>query len=76
MTTISWRTIGMIKDGLAKTFLSRPDVFADAFNVLLHGGKQVIRPEMLRELDPNEIYISGMDEPKDVALAKERNVLK
>ena len=66
----------MLKDGLVKTFLGQPEVFADAFNVLLHDGRQVIQPQMLNELDPNEIYISDKNEPVDVTLTKERDILK
>ena len=43
------------KDSITKKFLSRDDIFADAFNYLLYDGKRVIMPEDLTEQDPNEI---------------------
>ena len=38
------------KDTLTKKYMERPDVFADAFNFLIYDGRQVIRPEELRDL--------------------------
>ena len=43
------------KDSITKKFLSRDDIFADAFNYLLFDGKNVIKPGDLAEQDPNEI---------------------
>ena len=37
------------KDILTKQYLSRNDIFADAFNYYLFDGKQVICPEDLKE---------------------------
>lgn len=41
-------------DTAAKAYTCQPDVFADAFNVYLYGGRQVLFPEQLRELDSTE----------------------
>ena len=32
-------------------------VFADAFNYLIYGGEQVVKPALLQELDTTEIAI-------------------
>ena len=45
------------KDSITKKFLSRDDIFADAFNYLLYDGKNVIKPGDLTEQDPNEIAV-------------------
>ena len=42
------------KDILTKNYLSRPEIFADAFNYYLFDGKRVIKPEDLEEQDPME----------------------
>ena len=39
------------KDAVAKEYMRDPDVFADAFNFYLYGGKEVVKPENLQELD-------------------------
>ena len=43
------------KDSLTKRFMSRPDVVAAAFNCLIYGGRPVIKPEDLREMDTTAI---------------------
>ena len=40
-----------------KEYMSRNDRFADAFNFYLYGGKHVIKPDALRELDTSGIAI-------------------
>ena len=39
------------KDIITKEYIDDPEVFADVFNYLLHGGKKVIEPENLHPLD-------------------------
>ena len=39
------------KDIITKEYIEAPEVFADPFNYLLYGGKQVIDPKKLRPLD-------------------------
>ncbi len=43
------------KDTLCKSYMKKPEHFADAFNYYLFGGKHVVKPELLVELDPTEI---------------------
>lgn len=44
-----------IKDTETKQYISRPEIFADAFNFLLYNGDQVIQPESLQSVDTTEI---------------------
>ena len=44
-------------DARVKEYMSRNDRFADAFNFYLYGGKHVIKPDALRELDTSGIAI-------------------
>ena len=39
------------KDIITKEYIDDPEVFADIFNYLLHGGKKIIDPGNLRPLD-------------------------
>lgn len=63
-------------DTLSKGYMSRNDIFADAFNYLIYNGRQVIEPEQLRPLDTTELAApygnSGGAEP----VQKFRDVLK
>ena len=64
------------KDTLTKAFMSRPDVFADAFNFLIYDGKQVIRPEELEELDTSSIALPFGLEGSQASVQKIRDVFK
>ncbi len=44
-----------LKDTETKRYISRPEIFADAFNFLLYNGEQIIRPEALQSVDTTEI---------------------
>ncbi len=46
------------KDNATRVFLSDREVFSDAFNGTLFKGRQVVRPQDLSELDPNEILLA------------------
>ena len=45
------------KDNIMKNYMKDNAVFADAFNFYIYQGKQSIKPEDLRELDPSESVI-------------------
>ena len=45
------------KDTVTKEYMRNPTVFADAFNKYLYHGRQVIKPECLKELDATEIAV-------------------
>ena len=50
--------------------------FADAFNFLLYGGRQVIRPEQLRPLDTTAIALPYGGEGQPEPIQRFRDVLK
>lgn len=50
--------------------------FADAFNFLLYGGRQVIKSEQLKPLDTTSIALPYGDESRSVPIQKYRDVLK
>ena len=56
--------------------MGQRDIFADAFNFYLYGGRQVLHPEQLNELDSTELsYPFGAD-GRDEPVQKYRDVLK
>ncbi len=67
-------------DTVTKEYMRENRVFADAFNYLIYGGKQVVKPELLQELDTTEIAIPfALDEEENTteeAVQKYRDVLK
>lgn len=68
------------KDTVTKAYMSNNSVFADAFNYLIYGGKTVVDPEKLHELDTTEIALPFVQEEngtrKEEAVQKYRDVLK
>lgn len=66
----------MKQDTIAKKYMSDNERFADAFNYYLHGGKQVIVPKNLRELDVNEIHSEPLGNSESASLQKNRDILK
>lgn len=65
------------KDTQAKRYMSDPKHFADAFNVSVFKGKQVVKADnlLLQEMDPTELGIIIKDDAKDI-VQKVRDVLK
>ena len=63
-------------DILCKKFMSDNKVFADAFNYLLYGGKQKIKPEDLKPFDTNSISVEINDTKISSAVQKNRDVFK
>ena len=43
-------------DDLTFTLMQKPECFADAFNLLLYDGQEVIRPEHLKACDPRHVF--------------------
>ena len=64
------------KDTLTKKYIGRPDVFADAFNLLIYDGRQVIKPEELRDLDTTAIALPFGLEGAQAPVQGIRDVLK
>lgn len=64
------------KDTVTKTYMEQNSIFADAFNYYIFGGKQVIRPEHLKELDTTEMVVPyGADDAGEPE-QKYRDVMK
>lgn len=55
------------KDTATIKYMRQNEIFADALNYFVYGGKQVISPDSLEELDTREL-----DVPYGVLLAKNR----
>lgn len=64
------------KDTITKEYMRNPVVFADAFNKYLYHGRQMIKPEKLRELDTTEITVPYGSGDAGVPEQKYRDVLK
>lgn len=64
------------KDTVTKEYMRNPTVFADAFNQYLYHGRQVIKPENLKELDGSEIAVPYGSENASVPEQRYRDVLK
>lgn len=63
-------------DAVTKEYMRDPVVFADAFNKFLHHGRQVIKPEQLKELDTTEIAVPYGCDDAILPEQKYRDVLK
>ena len=70
-----------LADAVTKAYMKENTVFADAFNYLIYGGKAVVDPAQLQELDTTEIALPFGAQDKngkqpDDAVQKYRDVLK
>lgn len=63
-------------DTVTKAYMRENAIFADAFNYLIYGGRQVIDPNSLKELDTTEIALPFGDDKTDEAVQKYRDILK
>ena len=68
-------------DTVTKAYMKDNTVFADAFNYLIYGGKAVVDPKQLQELDTTEIALpfgtqDAEGKPLEEAVQKYRDVLK
>lgn len=67
-------------DTVTKEYMRGNRVFADAFNYLIYGGEQVVKPALLQELDTTEIAIpfalDADENTTEEAVQKYRDVLK
>lgn len=64
------------KDTVTKKYMRNPAVFADAFNKYLYHGRQVRKPECLKELDAAEIAVPYGSGDASVPEQRYRDVLK
>ena len=68
-------------DTVTKAYMKDNTVFADAFNYLIYGGKAVVDPKQLQELDTTEIALpfgtqDAESKQPEEAVQKYRDVLK
>ena len=63
-------------DTLTKQYMQDAEVFADAFNLYLYGGEQVIHPQQLRAVDTTELASITFEDDKSVQLQEYRDILK
>ena len=63
-------------DKITKAFMSRADIFADAVNFCVFGGKEIVHPEDLREGSPSELYCFRTRSGRIRGLERFRDVLK
>ena len=64
------------KDSMAKEYFADNARFADLCNNILYGGREVIRPENLKERDTTEVLTAlGLDK-KTIAMQKLRDIFK
>ena len=69
-------------DVVTKNYMRQNTVFADACNYLIYGGRNIVDPEKLTELDPTELgvvferdsSVHDMDKPETIQ--KYRDILK
>ena len=64
------------KDAIVKEYMRAPDIFADAFNYFLYGGRKIIKPENLQELDVASITTFYGDDGKAIPFQRIRDILK
>ena len=62
-------------DTVTKDYMRKNAVFADACNYFIYGGRQIIDPEKLQELDTTEIAVP-FGNAAEVAVQKYRDLLK
>ena len=64
------------KDTVTKNYMNDNATFADAFNFLIYGGRQVIKPEQLKEMDATAIALPYGEGERPVPIQKYRDLLK
>lgn len=53
-----------VKDDYQYEYLNDNRRFADQINGGLFGGKQIVRPEELQQLEPQNVYLGGKDKKR------------
>lgn len=64
------------KNTISKDYMSDNDKFADAFNYYIYHGKQVIKPESLKEKNITELSLPHKNNESFFAVEKYRDILK
>ena len=63
-------------DIVTKDYISDNNIFADAFNYLLYGGRQVIEPDELREMDTELVSVPYGRDSTEAPIQRYRDKLK
>ena len=74
IVTRGYNILGNI-DIETKKYMSKNEIFADAFNFFIHNGEKIIKPDELQEMDTTEIVIPYGNEAKEPK-QKSRDILK
>ena len=64
------------RDTVTKEYMSNNDVFADAFNYYMYGGRQMIDPGSLHEMDSMELAVIYEEKMASVTGQRYRDVPK
>ena len=64
------------KDAVAKDYMRNEVIFADAFNFKIYGGRQVVKPQLLRPLDTTSVALLYRDDGKSEVIQRYRDILK
>ena len=64
------------KDAVSKKYLQDNARFADLFNFYLYGGRQVIQPDQLKQLDTTAITLPYGQDGKASPVQKQRDLIK
>ena len=64
------------KDTYTKKYMADNNVFADAFNFLIYNGRQVIKPENLKQLDTSVLSVPFGNNNAQAPIQKIRDLLK
>lgn len=64
------------KDTVTRIYMQNAEIFADAFNFLIYGGKPVIDPAGLHEVDTAELVVPYGKDGVEISVQKYRDNLK
>ncbi len=64
----SGNSVSNAKDSLTKLYIRKKDVFASAFNYFLYGGKEVIHPEQLQDVNTNGVVVPYGEDGTEIRL--------
>lgn len=67
---------GQTRNNISKTYLADPERFAQICNNTLFGGRAIISPGGLHELDTHESKVMGIDRKEAKAIWKDRDLLR
>ena len=63
-------------DDITKLYLDNPMIYADAFNMYIFHGRQVIKPEDLQEVDATELLAKDQMPDRNSTLQQQRDLIR